>query len=247
MYKNNSYKFNNNNYNFYKILDEYYKNKYNKFESLENIHKLLKTDEICKKDKMFYYNPVPIFGLTDRNSVFIKDFYKLVDTDYSFLVEYLSFIKENIKPLFNNERLMIQKTPNIRFHLPGCSNIGKRDSDPNKHIIGLHSDSEFNHPESEMNIVLPITKMYDTNSIFYEPYPNSKIKYEDYESMNLEKNNFFCGYLNKCNHYNKINQTKDTRVSLDFRVIPFSKFKNDFNISATSKKKFILGDYYMIF
>ena len=62
----------------------------------------------------------------------------------------------------------------------------------------------------------------------------------------VKKDHFFQGYLNKCLHYNKINKTDITRVSFDFRIIPFSKYKDTDKLSATNKTKFILGEYYML-
>ncbi len=67
--------------------------------------------------------------------------------------------------MFNEDKLVVQKTPNIRFHLPNNSNIGKRDTD-SKNTIGLHYDYEFNHPKEEYNIILSITDMFDTNSLY---------------------------------------------------------------------------------
>ena len=246
MYENKIIEYNNINYKFYYYLNKYFKNKYNNFINLENIHKLLETDELSDENKN-YYKEIPIFGKSDRKSIFVSDFYKLIDNDYSFLYDYISFIINNIKPLFpSEEKLVIQKTPNIRFHLPNCTNIGKRDSDKYSDIIGLHYDNEFGHPEEEVNIVLPITEMFDTNSIYYENIPNSMINEYDYFNIKLKQNEFFFGYLNKCKHYNKINKTNQTRVSLDFRIIPFSKYKTSKNTSATSNIKFDIGNYYIL-
>lgn len=236
--------FNEKKYNFYETLQTFYKNKYSNFNSFENIHNLLQ--DLAENDKK-YYDEIPIFGYSDRNSVFVKDFYNFIDSDYSFLYSYLDFIQNEIKPLFPNEiKLIVQKTPNIRFHLPKCTNIGKRTCDYNTEIIGLHSDGEFGHPNTEFNIVLPITRMFDTNTMYYEPYPNSNINPINYENMKLEKNNFFIGYLNQCKHYNKINETNQTRVSFDFRIIPYSKFIKTNTESATNKIKFDIGKYYML-
>lgn len=246
MYDNLILDYNNNNYKFYTCLTERYKTIYPSFTGLENIHNILASNDLTNDDK-HYYKEIPIFGQTDRKSVFVKDFYRFIDTDYTFLAEYINFIKYVIKPLFKLEdKLVVQKTPNIRFHLPGCSNIGKRETDQSEDIIGLHYDGEFGHPAEELNIVLPITEMFDSNSIYYEPYPNSMTDVYSYQSMNMTKNKFFMGYLNKCNHYNKINNTTQTRVSLDFRIIPYSQFKKSENISATSNVKFDIGNYYML-
>ena len=231
-------------YCFYNKLQSLYKENFSNFTNLENTHKLLDTIN----DNEFYKKPVQLFGVNDRNSPFVKLFYKCFDTDYEFLYEYIRFVKENIKPLFKNEKkLLIQKTPNIRFQLPGFSNIGKLNSDPNENIIGLHKDSHFNHPKEEYNIILPITEMYDTNSIYHEEYPNSNKNPSKFKSLTLKKNEFCKIYLNQMLHYNKINKTKITRVSFDFRVIPLSKYKeNNLLKSATNNIKFKPGDYYML-
>jgi hypothetical protein len=245
MVDNKIFEYNNNDYKFYNSLTEYYK-KYKSFTDLENIHNILTSNELTDENKN-YYKEIPIFGKTDRNSIFVDDFYKFIDRDYTFLYEYINYIKNVIKPLFPLEdKLIVQKTPNIRFHLPNCSNIGRRETDQYKDVIGLHYDGEFGHPLEEMNVVLPITEMFDTNSIYYEEFPRSLNDVYNYSSINIKKNNFFMGNLNQCNHYNKINKTGQTRVSLDFRIIPYTKFKKSDKLSATSNIKFDIGNYYML-
>jgi len=137
--------------------------------------------------------------------------------------------------LFPNEtKILVQKTPNIRFHLPNCSNIGRRASDPTSNIIGMHSDNEFGHPSEEINIIIPITEMYNSNSIFYQ----SETGFTD---LKLNRNEFTLLKLNKLKHYNCINYTIITRVSFDARVIPYSKYNK-----SIENLKFVPGDYYMI-
>jgi hypothetical protein len=233
------YNFDNTIYDFYSKIGSIYMEKYKSLKSLEKIHKLLSTDNLSEKDKE-YYKSIPIFGETDRTSVFVKDFYKAWDTDYSFLSMYLNFMTTYVKPLFPKEtKLLIQKTPNIRFHLPGCTNIGKRPSDPTPNIIGLHNDREFGHPEEEINLIIPITEMYNTNSLFYEDN-------NTYKDLKLNRNEFASLYLNKLKHYNCINKTDITRVSFDIRVLPYSKYNVYNTSSATTKSKFEPGDYYVL-
>lgn len=236
------YNFDEKRYNFNDYLKQYYSKKYGP-KDFSEYHQFL--DDVLSRDE-FYKTRVPIFGKTDRASPFIKDFYELFDNDYTFLYKYLNFIKDNIQPHFDYEPLVVQRTPNIRFHLHGYSNIGRRDTDMYEDIIGVHRDGEFGHPEDEINVVLPITSMYDTNSIFYEPEPDSGLDYDDYCNMKLETNQFYMGNLNRCNHYNRINVSGSTRVSFDFRVIPYSKYRETNTSSATSNKRFKLGDYYML-
>ena len=236
----------NNNNSLKEILFDRYEKKFG-MDKFENINLLLNTNKLNEGEKKFYDIPIQIFGKTDRKSPFVKYFYELIDIDYTILYEYLRFIKKNIKPLYPKEQyLVIQKTPNIRFHLPGYSNIGSRETDKSNDIIGVHYDGEFGHPDKEINVILPITEMFDTNSIYYESEPNSNLDYDKYNNLRLKENEFFMGYFNKCNHYNKINKTNITRVSLDFRIIPYSKYKDNNKISATSKIKFEIGEYYML-
>ena len=112
-------------------------------------------------------------------------------------------------------------------------------------VFGLHCDFEFNHPETEINIILPITDMYDTNSIYFNNIENS-LNYKDYNNLNINKNQIYLGYFNKINHYNRINKTNKTRVSFDFRIILKSMYLDSDKTSATSKTKFKIGEYYSI-
>jgi hypothetical protein len=148
--------FNEKKYNFYETLQTFYKNKYSNFNSFENIHNLLQ--DLAENDKK-YYDEIPIFGYSDRNSVFVKDFYNFIDSDYSFLYSYLDFIQNEIKPLFPNEiKLIVQKTPNIRFHIPKWS------ENKNTHIC------LFKYKQKNLLIEQMLSGCYydcDYNDIFY--------------------------------------------------------------------------------
>lgn len=238
--------YDNKRYNFNNIIKKIYEDNFNCDLELENIHDLLKTNLINKKDKE-YYLEIPYFGINDRQSIFVKIFHKYYDTNDDFSNLYTEFILNYIKPSFfpNEEYIVVQKTPNIRFHLPNCSNIGKRNSDPNNYIIGLHYDNEFNHDENEINLILPITNMYDTNSIYFEPYEKSNKSFDEYCNLKLNNNNIAFLYLNKWKHFNRINTTNKTRISFDIRIIPFSKYSNNNNNSETNKKKLVIGEYFI--
>ena len=243
---NNIKLYDNNKYNFNKIIKKIYELNFNCTIELEYIHNLLNTNLISDKDKEYYLN-MPYFGVNDRESIFIKIFHKYYDSCDEFINLYKDFILNFIKPEYypDEEFIVVQKTPNIRFHLPNCTNIGKRDTDPNDTVIGLHYDNEFNHDENEINLILPITNMYDTNSIYFEPHENSNLPYEKYCNLKLDKNNIAFLYLNKWKHYNMINNTNMTRISFDIRIIPFSKYNENNKDSKTNKKKLIIGEYFM--
>ena len=231
-----------NKYNFYSLINKLYNKELNNTFNLCKIHNYF--DEEINR----YYNNKLLFGQNDRESKLISIFYNYFDNNEEFNILYKKFIKEFILKLFPDEKLIIyQKTPNIRFHIPNKSNIGKLDSDPDNNIIGLHCDNQVGHYENELNIILPLTLMFDSNTIQFEKKPNSKISYDQYESLTLISNCISINYFNKCMHYNKINKTNNTRVSFDFRIIPGSLYNEDnINSSITYNKKFLVGEYFDI-
>ena len=117
-------------------------------------------------------------------SIFIQKYHEFVDSDPIFFKIYHNFILKHIKPLFPNEKkLVIQKTPNLRISFPYLTAIGKNKEDP-ENIIGLHCDSDFGHHFEEINFIVPITNMFCTNSIYYEPITNNN--YTDEEIQNIK-------------------------------------------------------------
>lgn len=231
----------------FNFIEEHYKLLYN-ISGLDKIHETIKY--LPEKDLEFFQVPVQKFGVSDRSSVFIKDFYNFVDKDPTFNKVYESFINSFLKKLLCTDQLVVQRTPNIRFHLPGFSNIGYIENNKNKYpdLIGIHTDSEFGHPLNEINVIIALTDMFGTNSIYYESLPDSGTDIYDYKNLELKKEQIYIGNLNKCNHYNKINSTNVSRVSLDFRVLKLSDYQNNTTAgtSVSANKKFTIGDYYTL-
>ena len=65
--------------------------------------------------------------------------------------------------------------------------------------------------------------------------------------LKIQKGEFISFYGNKCLHYNMLNTTGKTRISLDFRVIPGSIYKDSLDKAIHSNRKFIVGEYYTVF
>jgi hypothetical protein len=242
---------------FYKIIRDIYSAKYNFYDDLSQFHKILDDSPFIEKKQSILQ--IPELGKNDRDSVFIKDFYQYVDSEPKFMEIYREFIISTIKPLFCEDILVYQTTPNLRISFPGSTAIGRRESDPNPDIIGIHKDSEFNHSSYEINFIVPITEMYGTNSLYIEPTVNSEVSPLEYLNLTLETNELFMGNLNELKHYNRINDTGKTRFSLDFRIIPYSKYvehtmqenllesnnKDDISLRSVShNKKLVVGDYF---
>ena len=227
---------------FCDIIRDIYTTKYDFHHDLSQFHNILDKPIFFEEKQTILQ--LSELGKNDRNSVFVKDYYHYVDSDPRFMEIYREFIISTIKPLFSEDILVYQTTPNLRISFPGSTAIGRRETDPSPDIIGIHKDSEFNHSKEEINFIVPITKMYGTNSLYIEPSINSELSPYEYLNLTLQKNELFMGNLNELKHYNRVNDTEHTRFSLDFRIIPFSKYHEDELKSISYNKKLIIGDYF---
>jgi len=227
---------------FPEIIQEMFSIIYQYNGPLDKIHQLLDSSLLTTEQKE-YHKHLHEWN-QDRNSIFVKKFHEYVDTHTLFNETYYKFVRENILPKFPEEtKLFIQKTPNIRFSLPDNAAIGIDPKDPD-HIIGLHCDRQFGHHPTEMNFVIPITNMQASNSIYYEPFPNSNIHPTHFENLVLHTNQYLQAYFNQIRHCNRINRTNKTRISFDIRIIPFSKYNE--HLPDFKNTKFELGKYYIV-
>ena len=173
----------------------------------------------------------------DTKTAFHKKFYARIDADGGwpeFTNLYQAFVREVIFPMFEDDELLYQTYPGIRFCRPGAKAVYRWLSD---------GDAHHRHPLGEINIFLPITKCFGNNSIWIESLPGLG----DFTPMNLEYGEFVMGYLNQCRHGNMDNDTNITRVSFDFRVMPGFAYDPESNLaSCTTKQKFAVGGYYDI-
>ena len=165
---------------------------------------------------------------TDQDSDFHKMYYKFIENT-KFYETYKNFIKEIIHPIFNEE-ILYQTIPTIRFHLPGNLGVG-----------AFHRDSEYSHSIYEKNIFLPVTKAFGNNTIWVESEKDKK----DYSPMDTNYGEFYLWDGANLLHGNKLNDTNNTRVSFDFRILPRSKYNED-NIkeSITNNTKMVIGEYW---
>jgi hypothetical protein len=208
---------------FCSYFEKLYDKLYGFRESLDLLHKIL--DDLPSADRE-YNTSIHTIGKDDRRSVFIQDFHHDVDYDYSFRSIYYKFIDTHMRDHFpGEEKLLIQRTPNLRISFPNTTAIGKHAQSASNDVVGLHRDADFGHHFTETNFIIPITDMYESNSLYYEPTIHSSLVFEAYTNLRMTTDQYFMGCLNQLKHYNKINTTRRTRMSLDFRVIPFSSYE----------------------
>ena len=145
---------------------------------------------------------------------------------------YTNFLREKVCCLFEDSSFMVQRCPNIRFSRPGA-----------KAVYTWHSDGDerHGHPPGEINIYLPITRSYGPASIWVESLPGLG----DFQPVDLEHGQFLMAYLNRLRHGNVTNTTGETRVSLDFRIVPLSAYDPLYpKTTITTKQRFVEGEYY---
>ena len=192
--------------------------RYLDFENLPKIHEKHKFEEVLKSG-------------TDQNQPLHTKFYKGMDADSSFVELYVSFIQEMIAPRYDKE-LLYQKFPTFRVHQPG--NIG---------TFGWHKDSNYNHSPKEINYYMPMTSGYDTNTIWHESEPGK----QDFKPMTVEYGDVIEWDGANCEHGTKINETDNTRISFDFRMLTLEDY-HEFKPkeSLTQGTKFDIGHYFDI-
>ena len=230
--------------NFINIIKKVYTDKYGFTNELKNFHMILNGPFISDDEKTSTQR-IKIIG-NDRNSVFYDDYHNFIDKTSLFNDIYHKFISDYVKPLYAvNGLIVVQKTPNLRISFPNTTAIGKHvNENESDNVIGLHKDSDFGHHESEVNFIIPLTNMFDTNSIYYEPYIESGLSTNEFLNLKLSSNEFFICKFNQLLHFNKINTTGFTRMSLDFRIIPYDKYVE--NKEYFKNTKFELGKYYIV-
>jgi hypothetical protein len=159
-----------------------------------------------------------IYGAEDclHTSHQIK-FKKAVESDER-LIKLLDFFISNlVRPLFNEE-ILHERVPMLRVHQPN-----------NLAVFDFHTDKDYLAPpeyfevyEHEHNFWMPLTNAYDTNTVWLESEPGkgdfAPICSQYGELIQFDGANLM--------HGNHINTTKQTRVSLDFRVLPKRIFDN---------------------
>lgn len=177
-------------------------------------------------------NSREIFNRENDNTTFFhKRFFENIESFksiYNKIIETIYFQK------YSNETFIVyQQHPALRVSLPNNVSVGE-----------MHCDNDYDHPEEEMNYWIPITKLNEINTVIYESEENKG----DFKPLLINYGEIAEVYFNKCRHYAKINTTDELRLSLDFRIIPGSKWnKLKFNKETTkfAKVKFTLNNYYL--
>ncbi len=206
-----------------------------KYKFIELFHDVLnceKLQQIHKSSGIEY----KLFDdpLKDSETEFHKAIYDKLRSGWpEFLDSYKSFIENEVAPNIQTKKgLIYQKWPTFRFNLPNNVAVG-----------GWHTDSEYNHPPNEINFIVPMTPMFESNATIAESEPGKR----DFHQIECVPGEYVRFNGNECMHGNIPNKTGVTRVSFDFRVMRIEDYDtHSKNKSLTMGKDYKIGGYYEI-
>ena len=169
----------------------------------------------------------------DQSSAWHRTFYDQFRKDDRFFKLYQHLIIDNVKPRFG-ENIVYQTIPTFRVHL--CNNVAVGEWHKDKH----YRDEGWAEEVNEINYYLPMTNSFGNNTIWAE----SEEDKGDFAPFELDYGQMGEWDGSNLTHGNKINDTGKTRVSVDFRVIAKSKYKDSNRLTINTETPFSLGGYY---
>jgi hypothetical protein len=202
----------------------------NKYSFKEQIEKVFDTKDLSLLHQSLDYECELLDNVAlDQSTDHHKKYYENIDNTLFYSI-YQSFMREQIRPLFN-EAIIYQKIPTFRVQLP--NNFG---------VAAFHKDKDYSHYSNEINIFLPMTEAKDTNTIWTE----SEEDKGDFSPLEASYGDYYIWDGANLNHGNKANVSGKTRVSVDFRFIPYSEYKASNKVSTGIQTKMILGEYFEV-
>ena len=195
------------------------------FFNLEDLHEIFEEQqELLQKG-------------TDQSTIFHKAIYSSFDDpNYYFTEFYVNYRKLSLEVLvilkdqtgYKGE-WAIQRFPTIRIQFPN-----------NLSVFEFHRDSNYSHPIGEINCFYAINNCYQSSALQVE----RNLGFEDYVPLNLNPGQYALLNTSIYKHGDILNETKKTRISMDFRFIPISKLTEG-RSSLTKAKEFNTNSYFI--
>tara|TARA_B100000886_G_scaffold320965_1_gene262823 strand:- start:287 stop:1198 length:912 start_codon:yes stop_codon:yes gene_type:complete len=234
------------------LIDEILKKK------LVNEKDFIKSDCELESMHLFLDDSQKNLDDTEQNKISIN-FY---ETSKLLKKEYVKFLNICISKLFD-EKIYYQAVPTFRFHFPHQKGYKWEDR--------YHTDIMLGHPPYELNLWLPFTKVYGSNSMRLSSLEDSLnfMKNTDYDfelfASNVQYNKEWIRNLKKkssslkmnygeyilfdprCLHCTQYNNTDNTRISMDIRIITESnleKYSREYRTTGRKKMLFEPGHYF---
>ena len=202
------------------------------FESL--IKKWLQVDDLYKLHELKKYS---MFSREkDQSSKWHKIFYSNIRSEGTFYQLYEQFLSQIIKPRYNGEDIVYQRIPTFRVHLAGNIAVGEYHKDK------FYRKKEWAEKVKETNYYLPFTDTNESNTIWSESQEDK----EDFSPMLLKYGECMEWDGSNLMHGNKVNDSQETRVSVDFRVMPRSMYVDSDQTTINTKTRFAIGGDYEV-
>ena len=230
-------------FNFQNIIFEHFKKKsFDIKKDISNIHEKINFYKNILHDVKNLNTPIydlkkDYFDVKlDQKNKFVTYFYKIdkiFDHDKMMLSNgkfyniYLDLLR-HLQKTFFKEEIIVQSKPTLRVHIPDNISVGS-----------YHKDSDYGHPEEEINIWVPFNKSMNTSALWLESEPGKK----NFKPQNIDYGEILI-FNSKLTHGTEINKENHSRLSMDFRVIKKKNFKNNSTLSPKNNIKFNLGGYF---
>ena len=143
------------------------------------------------------------------------------DEGHRFYDTYERFVQEVIRPQYD-EPIFYQKKPTHRILFRDTPGVSR-----------FHRDRDYGHSTAEINYFVPQTPAFGTNTVWIE----SEEGKEDFTPMEMEAGQFARFNGASLAHGAQVNTSGKSRVSFDFRVIPFSRKPAAFADPSSWKKE----------
>jgi hypothetical protein len=189
-------------YNFVNVFQEYFG------EDLTKLHKKVHFEREFSD----------MAGGTEEFEVVSQTYMNVIKTS-SFNKLWIEFIKEVIKPYFDNKAIYIQKLPSFRIFpaLHSVKYVEETTDGYNKHLDGA---PPYYHPKFESSFWIPLTECDHLNDFYYQDD-------DGYCRADISMNELLI-FSSDVIHGNKVhNESSNTRCSLDFKALAVDDYKEN--------------------
>jgi ectoine hydroxylase-related dioxygenase (phytanoyl-CoA dioxygenase family) len=163
----------------------------------------------------------------DQKTKWHKKYYDKFKTEFCFT--YLKLIKE-LKERFEYKEIIYQQIPTFRVQL-GNGNVA---------VGEWHKDKTYEHGTTEVNFWMPFTNTNSFNSVWIESSEDKG----DYKPHLVNYGEILVFNGANLTHGNKKNESNETRVSIDFRLVDCNKFTPNSKGSINMNAAFDIGGYF---
>lgn len=189
---------------------------------------------------------------------------RFYEQDREFLDTYERFYRDEIRATVTEGRhFLFQSTPTIRFHFPNQKGFNWSPR--------FHTDVMLGHPPQEVNLWVPVTRTFESNTMRLAGLADSL---RILEGVGLDFREFarrvqedpamqadchaasgpvtlddgrYVAFDSRCLHATQENKTDSTRISLDFRVLPLEDYRGlTVTYRGTGRRQMLFqqGHYY---